>query len=384
MDPSGPSEPTPVSGAPEVATSPPPHIRVEIKRYTPALIVLVFIAGFFMLVSGFLFVMLVAVSVSKAAPDLAKPKKPFIEKTVLGDKSAADKILLIPIEGVITNVREQKLFDEEMGLVDRVEKMLKQAKDDPKIRALLLYINSPGGSITSSDVLYHDLVKYRRDANGKVKIVSLLGDVAASGGYYVASASDRIIAHPTTLTGSIGVIMPLMSAKELMNKIGVKPQPIKSTPMKDIGAFYSELTENERQVLQKIVDELYHRFINVVKDGAENRGVRRKIQGKIMSLADGRVFTGEQAVPLGLVDELGYFRDGVAAAEKLAGVSNAHVVRYELRAKGLLELLQSTPASGATREIRVRVEGFPWPSSNLPMYLWCPGAPALLRSGPNP
>jgi len=369
------------SGAP--ATEPAAaQVHVHVRRNVPAVIILIYIVGFFALTSSLLFVCVLALAVSKAPMPQLGPKKTFVERTLANANHGPDKILVLNIDGMMTNVPEKRLLSETLGMVDRFDKMLSQSEKDPNIKAVLIRVNTPGGSITTADMMHVRLMDYRKKT--KRKIVTLMDDVAASGGYYVAAACDRIVAHPTTLTGSIGVIMPLISFKGALDKLGVKPQPIKSRPLKDLGAFYREMTESERQVLQGIVDELYLRFVSVVQDGADRRGVRRLTRKKILALSDGRVFTGEQASENGLVDEIGYFRDAVAATLKIAGLKKARVVQYRPRSKGLIELLQSQAATPQSRDITLRIEGLGLPSSSTPMYLWCPGAPVLLSSGPRP
>ena len=367
-----------------VPAAPPPaaQVHVHVKRHLPALLILVYIAGFFALTSLALLFALVMVAASKGSPTPVRSRKPFVEKFVGGDKSASDRVLVVRVDGVMSNTPERRLMTEGIGMVDRVTKILEQAESDGRVKAVLLCVNSPGGAITSADVMYDRLVAFRTST--KRKMVALLEDVAASGGYYVAAATDRIVAHPTTLTGSIGVIMPLISLKGVLDKIGVKPQPIKSRPLKDMGAFYRELTDQERTLLQAIVAELYDRFVTVVQDGATRRGAARLTRKKILALADGRVFTGEQAAANGLVDETGYLHDAVAAVKKLAGLKRVRLVRYVPRSKSLVELLQAHVEPSASREITVRLGGLGLPPSCMPMYLWSPGTPTLFSSGPNP
>src|SRR5262249_22941878 len=163
-------------------------------------------------------------------------------------------------------------------------------------------INSPGGAVTASDILYQDLVRFRAET-GK-PVIACMMDVAASGGYYVAMGCDRIYAHPTTVTGSIGVIMSLYNATGLFHMLGVKSDPIKSGPNKDIGNPGRPMTEEERAILQQMVGSFYDQFVQVVV-----RGRPELPEERIRALADGRVYTGLDAKKLGLVDEIGYLDD---------------------------------------------------------------------------
>ena len=199
------------------------------------------------------------------------PRAQFVEHTVKG--KGDEKILLITVSGMITDMPYKSLVRSEPGLVSTVHDMLAVAREDEDVKAVILGIESPGGGITASDVLYHHIATFR-EATG-LPVVALLGDVAASGAYYVACSSEYIVAHPTTVTGSIGVIMPLIGIENLLQKIGVEPRPIKSGEMKDIGTAYRSMTEKEKRMLQEIVDEYLERFLSVVAEGFERRGISK-------------------------------------------------------------------------------------------------------------
>jgi len=360
----------------------PQRIEVRVKQSTTALLVMVFIAGFFFLMCGVLAVALMAVAAGAAAmrAESAAPSSAqrFQEKVTLGPEAAQDKILLLPVEGFISNERAEAFLRERPGMADEMDLMLRQAENDPHIKGVLLFINTAGGSSTISDMMHRRLMEYKQKTGNKV--VALLGEVAASGGYYVASAADRLVAYPTCITGSIGVIMPLMNAKELLDKVGVKPDPIKSKAMKDIGALYREMTEREREVLQRVVDQMFDRFKGVVADCARRRGALALTAAKMEEVTDGRVFTGEDALAAGLVDEVGFMNEAVEAARKAAGADVAKVVTYSPAGKGLLALLESRLRTSGRGEITIRVETPPWMTSSQPLYFWCPGMPAALRS----
>ncbi|HRU05143.1 MAG TPA: signal peptide peptidase SppA [Candidatus Brocadiia bacterium] len=359
----------------------PQRIEVRVKQNTAALLVMVFIAGFFFLMCGALALALMAVAAGAAAmkaegaPASSAPR--YQEKVTLGPASAPDKILLLPVEGFISNERADSFLRERPGMADEMDLMLRQAESDPKVKCVLLSINTAGGSSTVSDMMHRRLMEYRKKTGAKV--VALLGEVAASGGYYVASAADRIVAYPTCITGSIGVIMPLMNMKDLLDKVGVKPDPIKSKAMKDIGAFYRDMTDREREVLQRIVDKMYERFRGVVAECAARRGAALT-PAKMEEVTDGRVFTGEDAMTAGLVDEVGFMNEAVDAARKLAGLDTAKVVTYAPAGKGLLALLESRLRASGKGEITIRVETPPWMTSSQPLYLWCPGLESAVRS----
>jgi protease-4 len=205
--------------------------------------------------------------------------------------------------------------------VARVREELQKAEEDDNVKALIVRINSPGGTITASDLIYREIDTFK--TRRKIPVVAVTMDVAASGGYYAALAADTIFALPTTVTGSIGVIMLTVNAQGLMEKIGVAPMAIKSGEMKDAGSPFRPLTAQERAVFQSVIDDMYGRFVALIVRS-------RKIPDeRVRAFADGRIYTAEQAKALGLVDEIGYMDAVVAAARKAAGVDEARVIMYQ-------------------------------------------------------
>ena len=192
----------------------------------------------------------------------------------------------------------------------KVIKNIKTFRDDDTIKAIILRINSPGGGIGPSQEIYREIMKTKMDK----KIITSMGSVAASGGYYIASATDKIIANSGTITGSIGVIMEYANIKEIAKKIGISPVVIKSGEFKDIGSPMRELKETEKIILQELVDELHLQFVN---DAAKARGIEVE---KMLALADGRVYTGQKALKLNLIDRIGNLDDAVQWAGQLAGI----------------------------------------------------------------
>jgi protease-4 len=190
-------------------------------------------------------------------------------------------------------------------------KLLGRLRLDPP-KALVLRINSPGGSAAASQAIYEELMRLKKDK--RVKVVATMGDVCASGGYMIAAAADRIVANPATLTGSIGVIMHLANYEGLMGKVGVRSVTIKAGRLKDMGSPDRLMTREERRILQSIVDDSYELFLEAVATG------RGWPVARVRPLAEGRIYTGRQAKAVGLVDELGTFEVATAAARKLAGL----------------------------------------------------------------
>jgi len=209
-----------------------------------------------------------------------------------------DRIAVVPIRGVITDSR---------SVVDQIKKYRK----DNRVKAIILRIDSPGGGTAASQEIYREVQR----TVPKKKVIASMGNVAASGGYYVALPANKIVANPATLTGSIGVIMEVSNIKELMNKIGVSREAVKSGPYKDIGSPLRKMKPEERRLLEGVIKNVHQQFVDVVVKG------RRLTREKVEKIADGRIFTGEQARDLGLVDELGSFEDAVELTKKMAGLS---------------------------------------------------------------
>jgi protease-4 len=210
----------------------------------------------------------------------------------------SSRIAVVPIRGMITDSK---------GAVD----LLKKYRKDPQVKAIILRIDSPGGGTAASQEIYREVQR----TVSKKKVVASMGNVAASGGYYVALAADKIMANPATLTGSIGVIMELSNIKELLKKLGVNREAVKSGPYKDIGSPVREIKPEERRLLEEVIKNVHEQFIEVVMKG------RRLSREKVEAIADGRIFTGQQAKDLGLVDELGSFEDAVDLTKKMVGLS---------------------------------------------------------------
>lgn len=210
-------------------------------------------------------------------------------------------------------------------------RQVKRYTDDDNVRAILVDINSPGGAVAPSQEMYSQLMK-ARDA-GKIVVVSMRS-VAASGGYYVACAADKIVANPGTLTGSIGVIMSFPTAKKLMDKIGLSWETVKSGDLKDVGTWTRQMTPEENRMLKAVIDDTYEQFVQAVANG------RNKAEEDVYPLADGSIFTGRQAYNLGLVDTLGSYEDAISIAGEMAGLGPDPDIIQERKIKpGLLDLL---------------------------------------------
>lgn len=241
-----------------------------------------------------------------------------------------DKVALIHVDGVITSGRGSGgLFGDGSAGSEYVVGLLERARKDGSVKSVVVRINSPGGSAAGSQEIYQEVNKVRR--SGK-KVTVSMGDVAASGGYYIACAADRIYAQPSTLTGSIGVIMATADVHELLGKLGIDLGSIKSGKHKDMGTFTRPMTPDERRIAQDLISDVFDQFVADVSKG------RKLDKGEVKKLADGRVYTGRQALKLKLIDRLGGLEDALRAAADDAGIKGEFdVVEYERG--GLLDFL---------------------------------------------
>ena len=210
-----------------------------------------------------------------------------------------EKVGVIRIEGVITDSRET------------IEE-LRRFRDNPSIKAVVLRIDSPGGGVVPSQEIHTEVLKARKD--GRLKVVASMGNLAASGGYYIAAATDKIVANPGTLTGSIGVIMELANVQGLLEKVGVQSVVIKSGRYKDLASPFRAMSAEDRALLQNVLDDVHDQFIRAVATGRA-----LKVE-QVRDLADGRIFTGRQARTAKLVDELGDLQDSIKLAARLVGI----------------------------------------------------------------
>ena len=234
-----------------------------------------------------------------------------------------NKIAIIDIDGFLTSSGGGGLFGWLGTSVADVKQRLKKAQEDSAVVAVVLRINSPGGEVTAADILYREILNFRRRTQNRKPVLACLMDVAASGGYYVALGADHIFAHPTTVTGSVGVIMNLTNVEGLYRKIGLKAVTVKSGGMKDIGSGTRKMTPEERAVLQRINGDLFNRFLTLVQKR------RPKISAEhLRVIADGRVLTSAQALEFRMIDGVGYLGEVIEAAKRAAGVRDAHVIIY--------------------------------------------------------
>jgi protease IV len=274
------------------------------------------------------------------------------------------KVAVVPVEGTIASADSTVPGTQPPVTPEGLADALQQAEEDPTVAAVVLEVNSPGGGVTASDEMHQSILDFK-ESSGKPVVVSM-DSVAASGGYYISAAADRIVANESTLTGSLGVVIPLLNFSEAAEKYGVTQNYIKSGEFKTMGSSWNELTPEEREVFQTIVDQGYDEFVEVIVEG------RDLPEERVREIADGRVYTGQQARELGLVDSLGGLDETVEVSQDLANVEGATVVRYVLPesftdtlfarlAPQEPEALQIAEEAGLTLEPK-------------PYYLYLPGA----------
>jgi len=287
----------------------------------------------------------------------------WVEQIVVGEKGP--KILLIDVDGVISGEDEAGPLGigRRESTVERIRSQLEIAADEKDVRAILLRIDSPGGTVTASDVIHREIVRFKREHH--VPVVAQLMGVAASGGYYVAVAADHVRAHPTSITGSIGVIFSGVNLTGLMDKIGVADQTLTTGPFKDTGSALRPMRDDERRQLQSVLDEFLARFREVVDEGRPGLDAAR-----VAELADGRIYTAGQALEVGLIDAVGYLPEAVDEVERRAGIEESRVVVYHRSSEWRENLYSSTQVSEPRAELPVLVDWLLRRPAFL--YLWLP------------
>jgi protease-4 len=259
---------------------------------------------------------------------------PKLEEVITEDNDANNKIALVEISGIISS---RALDQGGYSMVDFIKAQLKRAAEDARVKAVILKVNSPGGEVLASDEINREIRDFQEKSSKPV--VASMGDLAASGGYYVSAPCRWIVANELTLTGSIGVILHTWNYRELMDKVGLVPEVYKSGKFKDMLSGEREpdkIPPEEREMVQKLIDETYNRFKSVVEHGRQKAHDKNGKEGRELSsdwtdYADGRVLSGKEAYALGFVDELGYFQEAVDRAKSLAAISNANLIEYQQR-----------------------------------------------------
>ncbi|MFN3168682.1 MAG: signal peptide peptidase SppA [Phycisphaeraceae bacterium] len=236
-------------------------------------------------------------------------------------KRTRDRVAVIDVTGMILNAKTPGILRDGENPVSRFRESLDKAAADEDVKAVVLRMNTPGGAVTASDAMYRDVLSFKEET-GKPVVVMMM-DVAASGGYYLACAGDHIVAYPSTVTASIGVIIQTVSLQPALASIGIQTQAITSGPNKDAGSPLSAMTDGHRAVLQQMVDTFYADFTRTVRDARPSIS-----EEDFKQVTDGRIVSGQHAYEVGLVDQLGDLDDAFAKAKALAGIEHAALVRY--------------------------------------------------------
>ncbi|MFA5073294.1 MAG: signal peptide peptidase SppA [Nitrospirota bacterium] len=287
---------------------------------------------------------------------LFEEMQPLVERAISGE--GKNKILLLDISGFISS------DDGSTGLGSKkqpatiavVKEALDRARADNNVKAVVLRINSPGGGVTASDILYHEIKKFRQETG--TKVIAHIMDMGTSGAYYTALGADRIMAQPTSITGSIGVIMLRFDATGLMQKIGIKAFEIASAEKKGMGSPFRQFTHDEQVIFQDIVNSLQTRFVTLV-------GTERKLPPEsVQKLADGRIFTSQEAQTAGLIDTIGYLDEAIDQAKKLAALDKATIVTYFRPGEYRANLY-------SLNLINIDTGGFMKPGASF-LYVWWP------------
>lgn len=316
----------------------------------------------------FSFMLLVLISFLSGCVTINIPPGPgpVKEETITG--KGADKVLLLDLSGLISS-QESEGFVSRPSMVANVKEELIRAANDPHVKAVVVRINSPGGTVTASDIIYHELRAFRQKR--QVPVIASIMDVGASGGYYVAAAADKIIVHPSSITGSLGVIMLTINARGLLEKVGLQANAITSGPKKDMGSPFKAMSDEERAIFQGLINSFYDRFLAVIHEGRPHLS-----SDDVRKLADGRVYSGEQATALGLVDRIGYLEDAIEMAKQEAKLTDARVVAYrrpgEYKNNIYSRLAGSGDAGGLMGLLSLDLPAVVRGGTPQFMYLWMP------------
>jgi len=292
---------------------------------------------------------------------------PGLQETTL-EGSGENKVLLMDITGFISDQPSQQAFGlvQKQSMLARVKAELKKAEKDDAIKAIVLRINSPGGGVTASDEIYHLIKTFAEES--EVPVVASLGSLAASGGYYIACSADEILAHPTTVAGSIGVILVGVNVSGLMDKLGVENQTFKSGSHKDILSPLRGATPEEREIVDSVLDDLFQRFVSVVKDNRPSLATAR-----VDEITDGRIFAANQALDAGLIDGIGRIDDAIEAAKKRAGVTDAKVIVYHRDGANKETIYSRLASTSPAAQLLPFAASLQSATSPQLLYLWRPG-----------
>ena len=290
---------------------------------------------------------------------------PLREMAMHGDPCAGTKVAVIDVDGLLLNTDMVGLYSQGENPVALFREKLDRASADPCVCAVVLRINSYGGGVTASDMMWHDLAAFR--GRTQLPVVACLMDVATGGAYYLATGADQVFAHPTTVTGGMGVILNLYNLQDTMAQFNVRGTPIKAGPNIDLGSPVRAMDDSQKKILQDTANEFHARFREVVRQTRPEHDPGRNED------FDGRIFTAQQAMERGLVDRIGYLDEAIATAQQMAGVAGARAVFYHRNSDPARSLYSITPnVPIQTNLFPLSIPGFE--RSKLPtfLYLWQP------------
>jgi len=338
-----PGAPPPLA-SPPVITPPPPSKPRKSRGWMIFAIILLVVLMFSLLINFTQFISQALRFNRNFATGITREAGPRLEEYLLKDNDARNKIAVVTVDGIITDHAADQAGN---NMVDVIKAQLDRAKDDDRVKAVILKVDSPGGEVMASDEINKAIAKFQSDESGKPgeparrgkPVICSMGSLAASGGYYISVPCRWIVANDLTITGSIGVIIETLNFRSLLNKVGVEPVVYKSGKFKDMLSGLrstNEIPPEERAMVQKLITDTYDKFKDVVRDGRARAYALNKKDGKPLasdweSYADGRVLSGADAQKLGFVDQLGNFDDAVKTAKKIAGISNANLIEYRER-----------------------------------------------------
>lgn len=297
---------------------------------------------------------------------IPQPKEKLTEKIEQeGKADASDKIVHLDLEGIISSMDTGGFLQSTLPSVERIKQGLEQAVADKDVKAIVLRVNSPGGEVTASDIIYEAVKK----ASAVKPVVVYMDSVAASGGYYVACGATKVIASETTLTASIGVIMDSVNYHELFGKVGLASQTFTSGAFKDTLSGARPMRDDEKVYIQNLVNTMYDRFLGIVSEA-------RKVPKEVLksTVADGRVVTGRQALEAKLVDQIGYIEDAYALAKTLSDAPDATVVKYQSIPSFLSALGLASARAQAPAKVELDLTGGVLPKLQPGMLYYLPGA----------
>jgi protease-4 len=355
---SSPSDvPPPLKTPPPIITPPPPAPPRRSWGWIIVSIILLVLLGFSLLgnMTQF-FAQAISGGLNRGyyRTTTARTVGPRLDECILADNGVRDKIAVITVDGIIASTPDPA----GNNLVDVVQAQLDRAKDDRRVKAVILKVDSPGGEVMASDEINKAIVKFQEDS-GK-PVVCSMGSLAASGGYYISAPCRWIVANDLTITGSIGVIMHGYNYRGLMDKVGVAPMTFKSGKYKDMlspDRSTNEIPAGEHAMVQALIDETFQKFKGVVRAGRAAAHDKNKTEGRALAFdwedyADGRVLSGMQALTLGFVDQVGDFDDTVDRTEKIAHIDDANLVEYRER-YDISDFLSMFGQSGAAHDVKL-------------------------------